>query len=1077
MKFDDTAHEKERITECIQLGLTNKNYELECIIGNNNSRMDFINVIKRIKGKIPFLKETQQDSLVIQIPPNSEYSKDISRIVLTGGIINQYCANESLTPIMNRIRFEKKSHIRDENARQVRIANYDLRFNLKEESQISPEHHSVRELVKNWSGLDKSFRRKKTYSFTHDSGNFRVDLSLVSLVERQEKVGFVLDNNLSRFVVKPANTAQSFHQWWATVSANRNNIVSLANADKFSKDLKSSRVMESREYTYEIEVEWLGNKHAPIFANQSERQTYIEDTLSTFTSIITVVLQAIQGTFFIMSSADKTATLTDLKKLLKGGEPRDFFPNALDLKMENIALLNSEDYKKGNHINIRADYMITEKADGERALLYVGQAGRCHLISFIGKIIDIGLVLPAFENSLFDGEYITRTHRGEFCQNMYLFDAYVVRGQNITKLPFGFGDGRVEDRHRHLFAVSKYYADSGDVLIRDAKYSVRVFKKEYLAGDLSESPTSSNYTKIFDACRQILQKVNVAYGGLLEGDGHLMTYAIDGLIFQPIKLGVGQNYIGEIVDKVGGRRWASNLKWKPAIHTTIDFRVRFNKEPATNRPAVVYHDEMRFIDASLFIKLYIRDQEMKCYMALKLLNEGETPDYYPENYLFNPVFPTLMEVASDGTPINMASTIRLPIDKNSAVKCENGDLIEDGMIIECRFNREAPVGFQWIPTRVRNNKREPNAANTALTTWELINNPITLGMITNSGLQASSATNIEYFYYKGASIGDEHFESEPMNKFNNFVKSVIMERGLKHKQNARVIDLGCGKLGDLAKYARLNVETLVGIDVAPDNLVNRVDGAAVRALQLNLAKGRKFDHKIQKLARKTILILGNLNKNLMDGSASDDIMNKYYLDIIYGRRKPAGRGKLEAMYGVGINQFHVAVSSFTIHYFLSNQEDFHQFLLNVQENLKDQGYFMVFCLDGKEVLKSLGSKRKIDGGGAWSISVPESVDVPLSFAKSVFGQRIVSYTDKFYRPTEENLVDCEFLESECLKYELKLVDSKLFNDNIDDLYSEFQMVKPDIWRQLETKQHLKEWVSFNRWMLFQKVDGMLAKQN
>ena len=65
MKFDDTAHEKERLTECIQTALTNKNYELECIIGNDKSterhtRVDFINVIKRIKGKSPFLKETVQ---------------------------------------------------------------------------------------------------------------------------------------------------------------------------------------------------------------------------------------------------------------------------------------------------------------------------------------------------------------------------------------------------------------------------------------------------------------------------------------------------------------------------------------------------------------------------------------------------------------------------------------------------------------------------------------------------------------------------------------------------------------------------------------------------------------------------------------------------------------------------------------------------------------------------------------------------------------------------------------------------------------------------------------------------------
>jgi hypothetical protein len=1085
MNFDDTTHEKEQLLECIQTALTNKNFELECIIGNEktnsrNTRVDFINVIKRIKGKAPFLKESQQDSLVIQLPNNSEYSKDISRITLNGGIISQYCANESLTPIINRVKFEKKSRIKDDTAKQVKIQSYGIRFNLKEEQQIAPEHHTVRELVKNWSSVDKSFRRKKTYSFLHENGEFRIDLSLVSFVERREKVGYVLDNNLSRFVVKPADVREPFAQWWSAVSTNRSNIVVLANIDKYYKDLRSSHIMEARDYTYEIEVEWLGNKLVHDFVSQSERREYIDSTLSAYTSIITMILQAIQGTFFVMNINEKMTIYNELSKLL-GDEPRKFFPQAMDLKMENISSLTEEEHRRANQINIRTDYMVTEKADGIRTLLYIGKGGQCYLIAANGKILDIGLILPDYAHSVFDGEYITKGHRGDFCQNIYLFDAYIVKHENITKQSF------IDGRYKHLFAVTKYYGDSSDVLIRDPKYSVRVFKKEYLSGDMLQATVQqsqsqphsqpNSFNKIFDACRQILQKVNVKYGGLLKGEGHLFTYAIDGLIFIPAKLGVAQNFPGEIVKNISGR-WASNLKWKPAIHTTIDFKVRFNKEVGTNRPLVIYHDEMRFTDATLFIKLYMNDNEMRRYMALKLLNEGDTPDYYPEDYPFNPVYPTLVDRVADGTPVNMASVIRLPIDKNNTTKCENGDIIEDGMIIECRYEREASVGFQWIPTRVRSDKTAANAANTVLTTWNLINNPITLDMVTTNGMQSadsSTTTDIGYFYYKGALMNEGDFESKPMNHFNNFVKSIILERGLKHKQKARVLDLGCGKLGDLIKYARLHVDTLVGIDVAPDNLVNRDDGAAVRALQLNLQHGHHFDPKIQQLSKKTLLILGNLNKNLMDGSAAADSLNKYYLDVLYGRYKPVGRGKLETMYGVGINQFHLALSSFTIHYFLSNQDDCHQFLLNIQENLKDQGYFIVFCLDGKEVLKSLGHKRKINGRNVWSIEVPESQEIPLTFDKSPFGQKIISYTDKFFRPTEENLVDCDFLEQECMKYELKLIDSKLFNDEVDNLYSEYQMVRPDTWKELEAKPYLKEWLSFHRWMMFQKVDGLNQK--
>jgi hypothetical protein len=555
-----------------------------------------------------------------------------------------------------------------------------------------------------------------------------------------------------------------------------------------------------------------------------------------------------------------------------------------------------------------------------------------------------------------------------------------------------------------------------------------------VSGNESGSEVASD-TKIFDSCRRILQKVNVKYGGLLSGDGHLFTYSIDGLIFQPVKLGVGQNFEGDVVDKIGGRRWASNLKWKPEIHTTIDFKVKFNKEIGTNKPVIIYHDERRYIDATLFMKLYIRDKEMKCYMALKLLNEGEITDYYPEDYPFNPVYPTLIERADDGTPINMASTIRLPIDKNGAVKTEHGDLIEDGMIVECRFDVAAPIGFQWIPSSVRNDKKDPNAANTALTTWNLINNPISTKMITTTG--ESADTTVGFIYYKGAKMNRSQFESTPMNNFNNFVKSSILFRGLKDKQKARVLDLGCGKLADFKKFARLKVDTYIGVDVAPDNFINRDDGAAVRALQINLPGNREPDNAVQQLAKRAFLILGTLNKNLLDGSAALDPMNQYYLDVLYGRYKPMGRGKLETIYGLGLSQFHLALSSFNIHYFLNSQEDFHQFLLNVQENLKDQGHFIVFCLDGKEILKSMGDRRSIQGGNVWSITVPEDIDTPMSFEKTPYGHKIVAYTDRFFKPTEEYLVDIDFVEQECLNYDLKLVDSKLFNDDIDDLYDNY----------------------------------------
>lgn len=1099
MKFDKESREKDRLLECINLALSNKLLELECVIGNSNmnsrnTRIDFVNVIKRIKGKSPFLKETVKDSLIIQIPQNLEYSRDISRIVLNGGIINQYCSNENLIPILNHVHFEKK--VRVEGGKQVKLPAYDIRFNLKEEQDIPKDHKTIQTLVKNWMDIEKSFRRKKTYSFYHNDGDFRIDLSLVSLVETKEKVSYVIENHLQHFVVKPPGVALSFSKWWDTISTNKNAIVSLINHNRYYKDLKASRIMEARDYTYEIEVEWLGNKkdNNIKFEKQTDRNEWIETVFKKFDFCVEIILQAIQGTFFILGIDEKRDILLQMNSLL-GTEPDRFFPLAVDLKQENITRLPLEVYKSGNAgINVRMDYLITEKADGARVLLFIDKKGHCYLITRgdqnnrgNNKILDVGLIIPDFSNSVFDGEFITRTHNAEFCQNLYLFDAYFIKGENITKLPFGFGkDQKSLERHIHLVRLVSNFNTASNVLIQDSKYSIRIFKKEYYVGDLSRNKNSNKDTTIFTECMHILQKVNVKYGGFLEGTAHLYSYAIDGIIFQPLMLGVGQNYPGQKVDNIG-KRWEANLKWKPNIHTTIDFKIKYNKEAGTNKPIFVYSNDNRYIEAVAFIKLYLKGvgkyvDEMKRYMALRFLNEGEQPEYYPEDYPFNPIYPNDCIRNANGTINNMAEIIHLHVDKTGTVKTEEGDIIEDGMIVECRYDINNDRGFRWLPVRVRSDKTAPNAANTAFTTWNLINNPITLKMITTDGMSDEDKTNeIGFFYYKNtnATSSTSEKESKPIKQFNNFVKDNILERSLSHKNKARVLDLGCGKLGDLHRYSRLGVDTLIGIDVAPDNLINIDDGAAVRILQLKL-DGRPKNMATSQLAKKTILILGNLNKNLMDGSAAMDTLNKYYLDIIYGRQKPEGRGKLDTMYGVGINQFHVAISSFAIHYFMSNETDCHEFLLNVQQNVKDQGYFVVFCLDGREIMKALGSKKKIEGRYStnteiskvvWSIETSSETPSP-NLDKSPYSQSIISYIDTFYKPMVENLVDVKFLETKCLDYDLKLIDSKLFIDDVDSLYEEYQHFNNEIWKSLESKTYLKEWISFHRWMIFQKVDNL-----
>ena len=83
------------------------------------------------------------------------------------------------------------------------------------------------------------------------------------------------------------------------------------------------------------------------------------------------------------------------------------------LEKENMA--NPDEY---GVISILSEYTVTEKADGERILIYVDSKGKIYLINNTYKIDDTGLIASnELFNSLIDGEYISCKSRKD---NNYL---------------------------------------------------------------------------------------------------------------------------------------------------------------------------------------------------------------------------------------------------------------------------------------------------------------------------------------------------------------------------------------------------------------------------------------------------------------------------------------------------------------------------------------------------------------------------------------------------------------------------------------------------------------------------------
>ena len=409
----------------------------------------------------------------------------------------------------------------------------------------------------------------------------------------------------------------------------------------------------------------------------------------------------------------------------------------------------------------------------------------------------------------------------------------------------------------------------------------------------------------------------------------------------------------------------------------------------------VYLNNKKYLQSDLYCKVYHRSDNNQ--LNYHLLNQGLKLEFIPEDYKFNPSLP-FNGVVEDGELINTAHQCYLEVDVENNIKCANGDIIvNDGTVeFEYDLNVDEPE-LRWKPIRNRPDKN-PNGFNTASDIWRLIHYPITTEMICGSPLDDSITDSI---YYSNNSHTE--FKTNPLKKFNNFVKDYLIERGLNNMNKPYVLDLLCGKMGDFFKYVKNDVHVLVGLDINGDNLHNKHNGAATRIMN-NIHSSPK----IGKLGGKTLLLQSDVSKSITNGEAAIDLQGRYYLDVLYGRLKPKNN-KLLKMVNLGLEGFHMVTCMYAIHYMFRNEESLDQFLLNVSQNLRDQGYFIGTCMDGPSIVKSFGGKEQVygevDGKTIYTINkIPDT-----EYNNITVGNSVEVYFETFNESVEEYLVDISYL--------------------------------------------------------------------
>ena len=898
--------------------------------------------------------------------------------------------NKKMAALMNGKQIVQKFY-------PVDFDDFNFRVTYSDESKPSTTVSNF--IMENWRKSKKEFRLINRVSFKHPDYPCTVDISIVKYGKRM---------------------ADRFGR------ENKGRVIPVYTVDE-------SNVFNNPE-SYEIEIEVDNKSIGPITKFNTPKTI-----LDALRKVIKFVLGGLQGTNYPISYPEQKKIMESYMKMIWKDEydekkyvsSKNFIgPNSITLQLVNIAPTS----ENSSAPNIKKNFVVTDKADGDRHLMFIAEDGKIYLINTNMDIIFTGAKSKNEEcfNSLLDGELILHDKNGKFINLYAAFDIYYAKKQDVRSYTFMPVEGEdVEEEVKSRYEILRYFGkhlnpvsilDTGVSLPKASLFKQKLEEakhKQEFASPIRFTckefyPNSSKQT-IFEGCNTILQKVR-------EGR---FEYETDGLIISHAFYGVGSNEIGKAGPKTK-ITWEQSFKWKPPQYNTVDFLVTTVKgtngediiksyyEDGQNNTAAVQYNDYKVIELRCGFKESKDGYINPCQDIIEdklpefshRFEDRDDNDYVPKRfYPTEPYDPNAgicnIMLRPDGTGIGKMFS-------------EENQVFGDSTIVEFRYDLSKDEGWRWIPLRVRYDKTAKlrrgekefgNAYKVCNENWKSIHpsGRITEDMIcTGQGIPEITISEDKYYNtptgkFKTAALKDFH---------NLYVKKRLILGAAK--QGDTLIDFACGKAGDLPKWINAKLSFVFGVDISKDNLENRIDGACARFLNLK---------KTTKNMPYALFVNGNSAFNIKNGSAMLNEKAKQITAAVFGNgpkeTEKIGRG-VARQYGKGVDGFNVSSCQFAIHYFFETPDTLREFVKNIAECTKHNGYFIGTCYDGKLVFNELkktktGESIKIieNDKKIWEITKAYGGDTFDDDSSSI-GYRIDVYQESINQVISEYLVNFDY---------------------------------------------------------------------
>ena len=951
------------------------------------------------------------------------------------------------------------------------IPEYNLRISVSQEGKKKMDLSQIKDILSN--NKPKIFRYKKQYSVITKDGKFRYDLSIVKQVHNYRLTERDIAHQEPQYEIEIeyiGNNPEAIEeaQRIANISAepisektehNNKNAKDSKNAKqknnkKNKKKSKKNEEVEKEEEPYVEEEE--------LEENQTGGSKGSE-ILDQFIGHIGTALQAFQDSFILSKNSERREVIENyMKHLNLDGDlnsKTDFIcPEPVTLHRRNVVKVRGQP-------SIMDGYAVSYKADGERNFLYFASGSK--RVEDKGYFIDCNLRIKksGWYNHGMAGTLI----EGEFIRSSNLFLAYDVlffKGKDVRQFPLEKKASDKNAKDSRMSLLRQYFTQIRDM--RPTK-SAGIEK-----GDVRDFlPTIKLKKHLPGVGPDIYQKSKE----LLEGIKGV-EYHVDGLIYTPL-----DRPYPKLERSNSLNREAKNMskvypifKWKPDELNTIDFLVKTEKNPETNQ--------------DVRTPIYLNNREGKLENQVrqaKVLNlfvggtqtisrntgnrnsgrRGLKKEFTPVK--FNPPRPANPDAGQAKVLLDDKGRM-LAIDPVSGRTNE----IKDNQIVEFAYNVNSTI--PWRPIRVRYDKTERykrgdpvfgNADFVANDIWENINFPVSTEMLSTgdipeANLKAPEKTVAQIQAEEAPYYAlNQSMERYPYQFFHNKVKSMLfhdvapaLQLNKNKNKNGRnsnnrnvmagnLLDLACGRGGDLHKWKVARYKNVLGLDLDHDGL----EEAEKRYRQMDKPKP-------------------NVNFIWADGT-------KLIFPNYVAAMDKSARDKMQEIL-VSKYAYDVVSCQFAVHYFFRDEVTLRTFFQNVTDNLTVDGHLIGTCMDGEKVYELLKGKSVVEGKvGAdnnviWKIS-KEYKPFKMEPAKAQLGKAVRVTVGGLGGEYLEYLVSMEYLETIAKEYGLEKVQYMSFAD----IYEKAKSDESSPFHQIAIQMNEDEarYSSLNMGFVFKKTEN------